>query len=1108
MLKNAFINRWSKKTRNIGLSLLLIVAQLTPFFMSQPVRADGNGSPDQCLDTAVNVVGSVIGTASLVTYDVGSGYVVDGVCIKSGEKMFNGNQHSAVLGNGTYETDCYTVSGVGTQQVTVTKIGSGPNCQDISHIDVVKSPVAGSITIKKNAIPDSSQSFNFSTTGLSTDASGFSLIDDSTSGLPEKVFGGLSAGIYVISEDTVAGWDFDEVTCSQGSGVQKDDSEVTITLSAGENVVCTFTNRMATPPVDFCDPAQKPGGMSIYEWLTSQNEVPECVKYAVTNVCGEFGVNLTLNDTPYSYGFSYSENVESWNYNTDASSVTFPEDYNGGSVDIYYWGVGPEKDYFTALGLPWYNVSSEKVTVDTDCEPNEPELHVRKRVINDDSGQKYATDFNLYVNGELLTNPVAGGGELADNSVTYMYDNAEVGVLYEVTEDSTSSYAASDVVCVDTANNNTPVVHPVTLSYDQKVSCVITNNDIPGGNVTLNKNVINDNGGTKTASDFPLYLIKIGTLQPISVQSGVEIFLSAGAYVMYEDNNYPQQYYSEGWDGDCKPFLLGTGLLVVKDGNNYECTVTNNDKPGKIVVHKEVINNNGGKKKAKDFRFKIDRNGQWQNFSHSGTNYVLVDAGWHSVYEDEDHAYRADYEGCKHIYVKNGETKHCYITNDDKAPEVKVMKTTDPYWSEQSFDFVMKNNGQYYDSFSLNTYPYDQTPGSYDTGHDFKAGWVYVHEKEVEGWDNIWIKCFKKSKHGLEYVGHPFKAEVGKDYICKVSNKQRGNVVVTKFYDNNQNGLWDEDEEVLPDWTITLEDDDECEIEVGEDVVNALLSYDERKVDCDQDSVSMSQLTDENGQASFTNLKSGKYVVGEELKEGWVQSGIYCDYGREEQSELSFNQHIVNDEAQENDGNLYLIPGGTVYCYIGNYNPQIELTVEPICRDNFPYLRWNAKVTNLVSAPTQFTLKWYTVSGNSASDPAGELVHTQVVPVSDTDFDGTDTYSSETLWPGADTVTPDWPGWKMVNNLWVEDPSDFGGNLQPSVLVGLTVNPTDDAVAAYPSGDGQCNPSNPAVLGASTTSGVKLASTGQVTLYANLLATLLLIGSVAGLYAVSQKETR
>lgn len=125
-----------KTIKHTILALSLVMAVVT-VGVNSTVSADGQGSPEACLGSTEGVLGSQEGTENEVVVDAGAGNIVTGVCIKSGEKMFNGNKHSAVLGNGTYENECYKVTGVGTQSVTVTRIGEGKNCQAISHIDVV-----------------------------------------------------------------------------------------------------------------------------------------------------------------------------------------------------------------------------------------------------------------------------------------------------------------------------------------------------------------------------------------------------------------------------------------------------------------------------------------------------------------------------------------------------------------------------------------------------------------------------------------------------------------------------------------------------------------------------------------------------------------------------------------------------------------------------------------------------------------------------------------------------------------------------------------------------------------------------------------------------------
>lgn len=127
-------------TKNLTLTVIalfiasfMVIAGLS----TSKVSADGSGSPVECLDTTDNVLGSKTGTSDEVIVNVGDGKEVTGVCIKSGENMFLPDKHSDVLGDGTYENGCYTVSGVGTQEVKVVRNFESRYCQGISHIDVV-----------------------------------------------------------------------------------------------------------------------------------------------------------------------------------------------------------------------------------------------------------------------------------------------------------------------------------------------------------------------------------------------------------------------------------------------------------------------------------------------------------------------------------------------------------------------------------------------------------------------------------------------------------------------------------------------------------------------------------------------------------------------------------------------------------------------------------------------------------------------------------------------------------------------------------------------------------------------------------------------------------
>lgn len=114
----------------LAIALFLI---LSPSFSGQPVTQAAAG---ECEDAQAQ---SITGTDDLITFSAPSGNTITGVCIKSGENMFD-DGHSGQLGNGTFES-CYTVSGVGTGTVTVSRTGTpSSECQGLSHIDVYYSP--------------------------------------------------------------------------------------------------------------------------------------------------------------------------------------------------------------------------------------------------------------------------------------------------------------------------------------------------------------------------------------------------------------------------------------------------------------------------------------------------------------------------------------------------------------------------------------------------------------------------------------------------------------------------------------------------------------------------------------------------------------------------------------------------------------------------------------------------------------------------------------------------------------------------------------------------------------------------------------------------------
>jgi hypothetical protein len=94
-----------------------------------------------------------------------------------------------------------------------------------------------SITVVKNAVPTGSQLFAF------TGSLGNFSLSDGGSQPKSRLFTGLAAGTYVITETAVPGWNLSGISCTGGSGSPVVNGRaVTIPLGSGENVTCAFTN--------------------------------------------------------------------------------------------------------------------------------------------------------------------------------------------------------------------------------------------------------------------------------------------------------------------------------------------------------------------------------------------------------------------------------------------------------------------------------------------------------------------------------------------------------------------------------------------------------------------------------------------------------------------------------------------------------------------------------------------------------------------------------------------------------------------------------------------------------------------------------------------------
>jgi Prealbumin-like fold domain len=299
----------------------------------------------------------------------------------------------------------------------------------------------------------------------------------------------------------------------------------------------------------------------------------------------------------------------------------------------------------------------------------QPILHVIKHVVNDNGGSSSAADFTLDSGGPN-DSPDDFPGNEAGTTV-----HMDAG-SFTVTETGPSGYSASfSANCTG------------SLAVGDEKTCTVTNDDQPG-HLIIKKHVINDNGGSKVASDFTLD--SGGTNDSpdnfAGDEGGTNVTLDAGSYHVTETG---PSGYTESDSADCS----GT----IANGETKTCTVTNDDQPGKLIVIKHVINDNGGSKTAADFTLDSGgTNDSPDNFagSESGTN-VTLDAGSYAVTETGPSGYtESDSAGCSGT-IANGETKTCTVTNDDEPGHLIVKKhvVNDNGGAKTAADFTLDSGG-------------------------------------------------------------------------------------------------------------------------------------------------------------------------------------------------------------------------------------------------------------------------------------------------------------------------------------------------------------------------------------------------------------------------------
>ena len=195
-----------------------------------------------------------------------------------------------------------------------------------------------------------------------------------------------------------------------------------------------------------------------------------------------------------------------------------------------------------------------------------PTITVIKSVLNAWGGQLGAPDFQLKIDGI----------------------DASQGVAHEVTtgphtigELARPGYTQTGVVCIDAVTNlSVGQGGSIDMSAGQDVACTVSNADQPA-TLTLTKIVKNDNGGTARPSDFQLEIDGINATQ------GQPKLVTSGIHTLTEQPVVDYRLISITCTDDV------TGGVVVYDGGvtlalgqHVSCVMTNDDDPLDLAITK------------------------------------------------------------------------------------------------------------------------------------------------------------------------------------------------------------------------------------------------------------------------------------------------------------------------------------------------------------------------------------------------------------------------------------------------------------------------------------------------------------------------------------------
>ncbi len=305
------------------------------------------------------------------------------------------------------------------------------------------------------------------------------------------------------------------------------------------------------------------------------------------------------------------------------------------------------------------------------------------------------------------------------------------------------------------------------------------NDTLKPGTLTLNKTVINDNGGDAVTTDFQ------ASINDVPVAWGVPYAYDAGTKITASEATVTG-YTPSVWGGDCD----ADGAVTIEAGVDKTCTITNDDIAPKLTLVKDVVNDDGGDALSGDFNLTIGGTA-----AISGTAYTLQSNTPYAIQETQLTGYAfVSITGdpkCPAVLggtvtLDEGDDITCTIKNDDVAPKLTLVKNVvnDDGGSAEPNDFNLTIGGD---------------PATSGTAYALKANMPYaIDETQLSGYTFLSISGDPKCPAAL---GGSVTLDEGDDITCTITNDdQQAYITVVKVVNNDHGGT-----AVPDDFNLTLD---------------------------------------------------------------------------------------------------------------------------------------------------------------------------------------------------------------------------------------------------------------------------------------------------------------